>query len=501
MRTLGLALALVLLAATPAAAAPRLQPIGGTFTNPVAVASPPGDPARIMVVEQGGTIRLIKGGVRSAAPFLDLSALTVSGGERGLLSIAFPPDYAKTGLFYVYLTARAAVAPSGEGEIQIREYRRLDPDRADPASGRVVLAIPHSQFGNHNGGQLQFGPDSLLWIGTGDGGGGNDTLGNAQRTGTRLGKLLRIDPRRSGSAQYTVPADNPFRTGPAPEVWSYGLRNPWRFSFDRRTGDLHIGDVGQDAWEEIDLARRASGLGRGVNYGWPCMEGAHPLVACTAAGAVGPVKEQSHADGWLAIIGGYVVRDPGLPTLAGRYLYGDDAQPALHSMTPGDAASDADTGLRVSGLTAFGEDSCGHIYTAALGGTVAQLVDGTPSPCGGTPPPPPAADTTPCALTVKAKGTRRVTKRRWLRLTVRSTENCRLTITGRVPGVARFRTLHRSVRAGHTVALKLRLTKRANRRLAHAVRGTRSRRVRLRVLSVDAAGNAKAISRRVRVRR
>jgi glucose/arabinose dehydrogenase len=498
VRPLGLALALLLLTAVPAGAAPRLQPIGGSFANPVAIASPPGDPARIMVVEQAGTIRLIKGGVRSATPFLDLSAITLSGGERGLLSVAFPPDYARTGLFYVYLTAKAAAASSGDGEIQIREYRRADADRADPASGRVVLAIPHNQFSNHNGGQLQFGPDGMLWIGTGDGGNRDDTLGNAQRTDTRLGKLLRIDPRQSGTARYTVPADNPFRAGAAPEVWSYGLRNPWRFSFDRRTGDLHIGDVGQDHWEEIDLARRASGLGRGVNYGWPCREGDHAWNNCIAPGAVGPVVEQSHDAGWRAIIGGYVVRDPGLPTLAGRYLYGDNAQPVLRSMTPGDRASDAATGLRVPGLTAFGEDSCGRIYTAALGGTVAQLVDG-PSPCAGAPPPP--KDATPCAVSVRATGTRRVTRRRWLGLRVRSNEACRLTITGRVPGVARFRTLRRSVPAGRTVALKLRLTRHANRRLARAVRGSRSRQARLRVRSVDAAGNAKVITRRVRVRR
>ena len=493
MRALGLALALLALTAIPAGAAPRLQPIGGHFTNPVAVASPPGDPARIMVVEQGGRIQLIKGGVRAAAPFLDVSAITSSGGERGLLSVAFGPDYAQTGLFYVYLTAKAAAATSGEGEIQIREYRRADADHADPASGRIVLAIPHSSYSNHNGGQLQFGPDGLLWIGTGDGGGANDTLGNAQNTGTRLGKLLRIDPRRSGSAAYTVPADNPFRAGAAPEVWSYGLRNPWRFSFDRATGDLHIGDVGQNQWEEIDLARRANALGRGANYGWPCREGRHAWNACTASGAVEPVIEQSHDAGWLAIIGGYVVRDPGLPTLAGRYLYGDDAQPMLHSMIPGDAASDRATGLRVSGLTAFGEDSRGHIYTAALGGTVARLVDGGP--------PPPPKDTAPCAVTVRANGMRRVTKRRWLGLRVRSNEACRLKITGRVPGVAKFRTLRRSVPAGRTVVLRLRLTKRANRALARAVRGRRSRHARLRVRSVDAAGNAKVISRRVRVRR
>ena len=490
-RTVGLALALLLLAAVPAGAAPRLQPIGGSFDSPVAVASPPGDPARIMVVEQGGTIRLIKNGVRTAAPFLDVSAITLSGGERGLLSVAFPPDYARTGLFYVFLTAKAAASSSGDGEVQVREFRRADADHAAPGTGRLVVAVRHDTGANHNGGQLQFGPDGMLWFAIGDAA----VMANAQDTTTMLGKLNRIDPRASGGRPYTPAATNPFGN----EVWAYGLRNPWRFSFDRATGDLVIADVGEASKEEIDYAPRASGWRRGANYGWPCKEGLDDGFGTCAGGALtNPVYQQSHADGWAAVIGGYVVRDPGLPTLAGRYLYGDFSQPRFHALNLATGA-DAATGLSMNGLSAFGEDSCGHIYTASLGGTVAQLVDGSPSPCAGAAPPP--KDTTPCAVGLRAKGTRHVTRRRWLGLRVRANEACRVTITGRVPGVARFRMLRRSVAAGRTVALKLRLTARANRRLARAVRGRRSRQVRLRVRSVDAAGNARTISRRVRVRR
>ena len=255
-----LALGFALAATIACQAAPSLEPVGD-FSAPVAITAPPGDPDRIMVTEKGGTVREVKDGVVQSQPFLDVTAITRSTEEeRGLLSIAFPPDYAQSGLFYAYLTAKSPL-----GQIQIREFQRADADHAAPGAGRLVLAITHD-LSNHNGGQLQFGPDGLLWIGVGDGGGANDTEGNAQVKTSLKGKLLRIDPRASATRPYTVPADNPFGN----EVWAYGLRNPWRFSFDRATGDLLIGDVGQDAHEEIDLAPAASGLSRGANYGWPC---------------------------------------------------------------------------------------------------------------------------------------------------------------------------------------------------------------------------------------
>jgi glucose/arabinose dehydrogenase len=491
------ALALLLLAA-PAQAAPSLRAVGD-FDTPVAATAPPRDPARLVVVELGGKLRLVKDGAVQAEPFLDLTAITLAGGERGLLSVAFAPDYPMTGRFYVYLTAR-----SPEGEIQVREYRRADADHGDPASGRLVLAIPHPA-GNHNGGQLQFGPDGLLWIATGDGGGGNDPDGNAQNTTSLLGKLLRIDPRASGDRAYTVPADNPFGN----EVWAYGLRNPWRFSFDRGTGDLTIGDVGQNAHEEVDFATRASGLGRGANYGWPCREGRfdNAAVSCTAPGAVDPVIDQPQADGWCAITGGYVVRDPGLPSLAGRYLYGDFCRSELRSAALPDAAGDAPTGLSVDQLSALAEDACGRIYTLSLTGRVSQVVDGTASTCAFPPDgsgpyiPVPGADRTPCRLSVHSTGLRHVSRRRVLPLRVRASEACRITATARIRGVARFGTVRRSLPAARRVTVRLRLSRSAATRLRRALARRFSVRLQLEVRGVDAAGNARVVKRALTLRR
>jgi glucose/arabinose dehydrogenase len=480
MRTFALAIALTLLAAVPAAAAPRLELLGN-FASPVGITAPPQDGSRVMVVEKGGTVRMIRNGVRVAQPFLDVSAITLSTDEeRGLLSIAFPPDYESTGLFYAFLTAKDPV-----GEVQIREFQRADADHAVPGIGRLVFSAEHpKQF--HNGGQLQFGPDGMLWFTIGDG--QNEV--DAQDTSKPYGKINRIDPHPSAGRGYTVPAGNPFGN----TVWAYGLRNPWRFSFDRGTGDLIIGDVGDGSYEEIDYAPASAGRLPGANYGWPCKEGRHNHAGSCAAGPlVNPIIEQPHADGWIAIIGGYVVRDPGLPTLAGRYLYGDFSQSAMHAQTV-PAGTDGPAGLTTDTLAAMGEDACGRLYTASLNGPVSRIVDGTPSPCNpdGTAPPPggtpvPTADTTPCTLSLKATGTRRVTVRRYLRLRVRSNEACRLTVSGRVPGRLRFRTRHRSVKA-------------ANRKLRRATRGKRSVRVKVRLRGVDAAGNARVLTKRVRVR-
>jgi glucose/arabinose dehydrogenase len=494
LRALGFAVALTLLAAAPAAAAPRLQSLG-SFDTPVGIAGPPGDGSRVMVVEKGGTVRIIRNRVKVAEPFLDLSAITASDdSERGLLSIAFPPDYQQTGLFYVFLTAKDPL-----GEIQIRELRRTDADHAAPGTGRLVFSAAHGAS-NHNGGQLQFGPDGMLWFTIGD----DADAANAQDTSVPYGKLNRIDPHPSAGRGYTVPGDNPF----ANTVWAYGLRNPWRFSFDRNEPhDLIIGDVGDVSYEEIDFASAASGRGRAANYGWPCREGLHAHSGtCAGSAPVNPVLEQSHDDGWAAIIGGYIVRDPGLPSLAGRYLYGDFNQQAMRALDLGSGA-DAAAGLTTGSLTALGEDACGHLYTASYDGDVSQIVDGAPSACpAGTTPVPttpttPAADTTPCTLRVTARNLRTVTVRRYLRLTLRSNERCRLTISGRVPGLVRFRTLHRTVQAGTPRTVKLRLTRAANRKLRHAVRGRRSRQARLRVRGVDVAGNERRITRRVRIRR
>jgi glucose/arabinose dehydrogenase len=349
----------------------------GTFDTPVYVSAPPGDRRRIFVVEQGGTIRVITGGKRVSRPFLDIRSKVVAGGEQGLLSIAFAPDYARTRRFYVNYTDRG-------GTQSVVEYRRskASSDRADAGSARLVLRYDGVEA-NHNGGLLLFGPDKMLYIGTGDGGGANDqhgARGNAQDLGSLLGKLLRIDPRRSGAKAYRVPPSNPFtgRSGARPEIYSYGLRNPWRFSFDRRTGDLEIGDVGQGEVEEIDFATK--GAARGVNYGWRPLEGSRRNFQEPAPDAVAPVIELSHADGNCSVTGGYVVRDAALPALLGRYVYGDFCAGRLRSakLSAGHAEGDAPIpGLaKVDQLSSFGEDARGRVYVTSLSGPVYRLAAG-----------------------------------------------------------------------------------------------------------------------------
>jgi glucose/arabinose dehydrogenase len=353
--------------------APSLLRIG-TFSGPVYVTSPPGDKRRLFVVERAGRIRVIRGGKTLGRAFLDIRDLVTDAYvEQGLLSLAFAPDYAKTGRFYVYYTGKDA-------KERVVEYRRATADIADPTSARPVLVMDDPEA-NHNGGLLQFGPDGLLYIGTGDGGGANDqhgARGNAQNLDSLLGKLLRIDPRASGGKPYRIPPSNPFvsRTGTRPEIYSYGLRNPWRYSFDAKTDALVIADVGQDAVEEVDYASK--GAARGANYGWRPLEGTRVNFAGESApGAVAPVVQQQHSDGWCSITGGYVVRDPKVPALAGRYIYGDFCQTRLHSvkLSAGRARSDQQLSLRpVEQLSSFGQDASGRIYVVSLAGPVYRLV-------------------------------------------------------------------------------------------------------------------------------
>jgi glucose/arabinose dehydrogenase len=348
----------------------------GTFDMPVFVTAPRGERRRIFVVEQGGTIRVVRAGKPQAAPFLDLRKQVLAGGEQGLLSMAFAPDYARTRRFYVDYTDLGGVQ-------RVVEYRRSrsDPERADAGSARLVLRYDGIEA-NHNGGLVLFGPDGLLYVGTGDGGGANDqhgSRGNAQDLGRLEGKLLRIDPRRRGGRSYTVPSSNPFvgRSGARPEIYSYGLRNPWRFSFDRSTGDLTIGDVGQDAIEEIDFASK--GEARGVNYGWRPFEGRRRNFDEPAPGAVPPVLDLTHKAGNCSVTGGYVVRDPALAALAGRYVYGDYCKGELRSarLAPGSASDDTSLGLKtVAQLSSFGEDALGRVYVISLSGPVYRLAAG-----------------------------------------------------------------------------------------------------------------------------
>ena len=398
---LALALAAVLLAAASPALAldARLVEVPGPFNAPIYVTAPPGDASRLFVVERAGKIQMLREGVKRE--FVDISAKVTTAGEGGLLSMAFAPDYATSGRFYVYYT-RADDDPSTTtnnetGDIRIEEYQRSsDPDAADRASARVVLEVPHPDppVTNHNGGQLQFGPDGFLYAATGDGGGTGDPRGNGQRTTSGLGKMLRLDPR--GATPYAIPPGNPFALGGgAPEVWAYGLRNPYRFSFDRLTGDLVIGDVGQGAQEEVDLL--PAGTGAGANLGWNVCEGdlayppgggACPLVG--QPGYVGPAFTYGRADGACSITGGYVVRDTALAALYGRYLYGDFCTGRLGSVDLSSRATDrtvqTDVTLPRANLVSFGEDARGCVYLALLNGKVYRLEAPTPGvPCQSSP--------------------------------------------------------------------------------------------------------------------
>src|SRR4051794_265089 len=326
--------AMVAVLAAPACARGAVSLVQiGTFSSPTYVTAPPGDTSRVLVVEQAGRVRLVRDGVLQPAPFADITARVASGGERGLLSIAFAPDYATSGLLYAYFTNK-------NGDIQVDELRRADADHADPDYARTVLGVPHPGQSNHNGGQLQFGPDGRLYAGTGDGGGGGDPDGNAQNDGSRLGKLLRLDLNGGAS------------------VFAKGLRNPWRFSYDRATGDLVVADVGQNAFEEVDFAA-APGRGAGANYGWNRFEGnsVYDASVSIAGPVAGPVIVHSHNDGWCSITGGYVVRDPDVPELAGKYVYSDYCKGALYAATLPDARDDAPTGLNVPSTSSFGEDA------------------------------------------------------------------------------------------------------------------------------------------------
>ncbi|MDX6650295.1 MAG: hypothetical protein QOJ97_2246 [Solirubrobacteraceae bacterium] len=341
----------------------------GTFDQPVYVTAPRDDSRRLFVVQQGGLIRVVRDGRTLPTPFLDLQDRVSTGGEQGLFSMAFAPDYARTGRFYVSFTDTS-------GDSRIEEFRRVSADRAAPASRRLVLHVAQPEP-NHNGGLIAFGPDGLLYIGFGDGGGGGDqhgARGNAQNLNSLLGKMLRIDPRRSGSRRYGVPRDNPFvgRAG-RDEIWAYGLRNPWRWSFDRATGDLAVGDVGQNSVEEVTFARRDRARGR--NFGWRVWEGRRRNTGEPASRLLFPQITYPTSSG-CAVTGGYVVRDRRLTGWAGRYLYGDFCNGVVRTarLSPAGATARRDTGLRVGSLSSFGEDGLGRVYAVSLGGAVYRFV-------------------------------------------------------------------------------------------------------------------------------
>lgn len=346
----------------------------GSFEAPVYVTGAPGFPQLLFVVEQQGRIAVIKSG-RRAGTFLAIRGLVDYGGERGLLSVAFPPDYARSKRFYVYYTDH-------DGAIRVDEFRRRTATRAAPGSRREVIRILHPVNANHNGGQLQF-LGNLLYFGTGDGGSGGDPPNNAQNKEVLLGKLLRIDPRDADGKPYTVPASNPFVGKPGrDEIYSYGLRNPFRFSFDTSHGQprIAIGDVGQNQFEELDYT--TTGRAAGANFGWDALEGFGKYTDENSGtpdpgGTVKPILAYPHSRGGsCSIIGGYVVRDPRLRDLRGRYVYADLCEGQLRSLVPHlrRAGDDRRLGLRVSSPSSFGEDQRHRLYMASLEGPVFRLV-------------------------------------------------------------------------------------------------------------------------------
>lgn len=349
----------------------------GNFSEPVYVTGAPGFPQLLFVVEQSGRIVVLKNGRRLAQPFLDIRGPVNDGGEQGLLSVAFPPNYAQSKRFYVYYTAAS-------GAITVDEFRRASATRALAGSRRNVIRIPHAENENHNGGQLQF-LGNLLFLGTGDGGSGGDPPNNAQNKNVLLGKLLRIDPRPSGGRPYSVPSSNPFVGRPGrDEIYSYGLRNPFRFSFDTVTSParprIAIGDVGQNRIEEIDYT--TVGRASGANFGWDAFEGFAPYTEDNGGtrdpgGTVKPIFAYQHSRGGsCSVTGGYVVADRSLRSLYRRYVYADFCEGELRSLVPHlrRAGDDRKLGLRVPAPSGFGEDTRHHLYVTSLEGPVYRLV-------------------------------------------------------------------------------------------------------------------------------
>jgi glucose/arabinose dehydrogenase len=385
-------LALLLLAATPLACSeksngtsvsPPPPPAPSDYeavrlwsglSDPVDLQAAPDDTSRVFIVEKTGRIRIARGGVLLARPFLDIASLVSGGGEQGLLGLAFHPQYASNGKFYVHYT-------NTSGDTRVAGYSvSTDPDSANPAA-TPILSVDQP-YSNHNGGQLSFGLDGYLYLALGDGGSGGDPQGNGQSLMTLLGKILRLDV--DGTAPYAIPPTNPFagRTDARPEIWSYGWRNPWRFAFDRSTGGMWIGDVGQGEWEEIDY--EPAGVG-GRNYGWKRMEGNHcypPGASCDTTGLTRAVLEYDHGAG-CSVTGGVVYRGAALPELAGTYFYGDFCTGLLRSakLGPGNTLEVADwtnvlrrqSGGPMNQLSSFGADARGEIYILLLDGEVYRL--------------------------------------------------------------------------------------------------------------------------------
>jgi glucose/arabinose dehydrogenase len=342
-----------------------LQSLPFGFRQPLFLTHAGDGSGRQFVVEKGGTIRIVKGDQVLDTPFLDLSSkVRSSGSEQGLLGLAFHPRYAENGRFFVGYTDSAA------GRNTVERYQvSADPDQADPSTGVILLAID-DPAPNHNGGMVAFGPDGHLWVGTGDGGASGDRYQNAQNRQALLGKMLRLDV--DGGEPYAIPADNPYVGDSAylPEIWAMGIRNPWRYSFDRATGELWIGDVGQNAYEEIDHV--PGGSAGGLNFGWPIMEGTHcfPVgTRCDPGPYVLPVAEYGR-DGGCSVTGGYVYRGTAHPSLQGVYFFGDYCSGRIWSLDQqGDGAWRMTQQLQEAiQISSFGEDEAGEVYVTTFSG-------------------------------------------------------------------------------------------------------------------------------------
>jgi glucose/arabinose dehydrogenase len=352
----------------PGSASVGLEEVASGLNFPVYLAAPPGGTGRLFIVEKGGVVRIVDHGVLLSMPFPDIGDRVSSGAEQGLLGLAFTPAYASSGRFVVDYTTL-----SGDTRISLFTVSG-DPNRADPASEVVLFAV-EQPFGNHNGGQVVFGPDGYLYVGLGDGGGAGDPMDRAQNLGDVLGSILRLDPA-AGSA----PEDNPFqnRAGARPEIWSYGLRNPWRFSFDRLTGDLYVADVGQDRWEEVSVSPAPDG-GRAVNFGWNRMEGLHCFTSgsCPQDGLTHPLLEYGHDQG-CSITGGYVYRGAAVPEIQGHYFYADFCRGWVRSFRyhDGQVTDQAQwPALEPGGsVPSLGEDAAGDLYLLSSVGRVFKIV-------------------------------------------------------------------------------------------------------------------------------
>lgn len=351
-----------------------LQPVTENLAFPLALAFPPGDSARLFIAQKGGVIRIIRHDTLLAAPFLDIHTLVSNGSEQGLLGLAFDPDYATNGRFYVSYTNTA-------GDTRLARYLvSANPDSAIPTADTIILAVAQP-YTNHNGGNILFGSDGMLYLGLGDGGSGGDPDGHGQDATELLGSLLRLDV--SGGGTYTIPADNPFVASATHrgELWDIGLRNPWRFSFDRTTGDLYIGDVGQGSREEVDVSLAAGGSGKGANYGWNIMEGKDcypPGSTCGKTGLTLPVYDYGHEAGACSVTGGYVYRGAAIPALTGTYLFADYCAGWVHSFRANGSGVteliDWTTLAPGGNISSFGEDAKGELYILTAGGGVYRII-------------------------------------------------------------------------------------------------------------------------------